>query len=40
MSSFKALYAYKPDLYINIKNNISEKEASTTHKQVEEMRKI
>ena len=40
MLFFEALYAYKFDLCVNIKNNISKEETLTIYKWVEEMRKI
>ena len=37
---FKALYAYKFDLCVNIKDNIPEEETPAAREQVKEMRKI
>ena len=40
MSPFEALYAYKPDLCVNIEDDIPEGEAPAARERVEEMRKI
>ena len=40
MSPFEALYAYKPDLCVNIEDDIPEGEAPAAREWVEEMRKI
>ena len=40
MSPFKALYAYKPDLCVNIEDDIPEGEAPAAREWIEEMRKI
>ena len=37
---FEALYIYKFNLCVNIKNNISKKEASATREQIKKIRKI